>query len=103
MSNNAPAHTTSPIEANLGHLRSALDDFEAGRLEVDPFCTAWRRALLQLGAALPPELAETAAALLIRMESARWFSGEACGFSGKDLVLTLRRWLAAVEASTSYN
>jgi len=84
---------------SIARLRSALDDFEAGRLEVDPFCMAWRRALLELGTAVPPELAETTEALLMRMESARWFSGEACGFSGKDLALALRRWLAALEAA----
>ncbi|MFZ4498856.1 MAG: hypothetical protein ACOYMX_04045 [Burkholderiales bacterium] len=37
----------------------------------------------------------------MRMESARWFSGEACGFSGKDLALALRRWLTAVESASS--
>jgi len=84
---------------SIARLRSALDDFEAERLDVDRFCLEWRRALLDLGGSLPADLAETAEALLMRMESARWFSGEACGFSGKDLALALRRWLAAVEAA----
>lgn len=83
----------------LDRLRGALDDFEAERLDVDRFALAWRRALLDLGPAVPPELAETAEALLMRLESARWFSGEACGFSGKDLALALRRWLAALDAA----
>jgi hypothetical protein len=86
---------------SLSRLRSTLDDFEAERLDVDRFALEWRRALLDLGASVPPDLAETAEALLMRMESARWFSGEACGFSGKDLALALRRWLAAVEATSS--
>ncbi|MCF8191924.1 MAG: hypothetical protein K9J04_03570 [Burkholderiales bacterium] len=80
-------------------LRRLLDDFEAERLDVDRFCLEWRRVLLDLGPGLPVELAETAEALLMRMESARWFSGEACGFSSKDLALALRRWLAAVESN----
>lgn len=84
----------------LATLRRALDDFEAGRLEVDPFCMAWRRALLEFGGRLPADLAASAEALLMRMESARWFSGEACGFSGKDLALALRRWLAAIDAAS---
>lgn len=84
---------------SIARLRSTLDDFEAERLDVDRFCLEWRRALLDLGGSLPADLAETAEALLMRMESARWFSGEACGFSGKDLALALRRWLAAVEAA----
>ncbi|MBU3693502.1 MAG: hypothetical protein FGM40_01560 [Rhodocyclaceae bacterium] len=86
-------------QSAIGRLRSALDEFEAERLDVDRFCLEWRRALLDLGSALPADLAETAEALLMRMESARWFSGEACGFSGKDLAIALRRWLAAVEAA----
>ena len=86
---------------SIARLRRALDDFEAERLDVDLFCLEWRRALLDLGSSLPADLAETAEALLMRMESARWFSGEACGFSGKDLALALRRWLAAVEAAPS--
>lgn len=93
----APASPASPV---LDRLRNALDDFEAGRLEVDPFCMAWRRVLLDASGSIPTDLAETAEALLMRMESARWFSGEACGFSGKDLALALRRWLAAVEAAS---
>lgn len=83
---------------SIARLRSALDDLEAERLDVDRFCIEWRRALLDLGGTLPADLAETAEALLMRMESARWFSGEACGFSGKDLTLALRRWLAAAES-----
>ena len=86
------------LAAGASHL---LDDFEAERLDVDRFVLEWRRALLDLGAAVPTDLAETAEALLMRMESARWFSGEACGFSGKDLALALRRWLTAVEAASS--
>jgi len=86
---------------SIARLRSTLDDFEAERLDVDRFCLEWRRTLLDLGGSLPADLAETAEALLMRMESARWFSGEACGFSGKDLALALRRWLAAVEAASS--
>lgn len=86
---------------SIARLRSTLDDFEAERLDVDRFCLEWRRTLLDLSGSLPADLAETAEALLMRMESARWFSGEACGFSGKDLALALRRWLAAVEAASS--
>lgn len=84
---------------SIARLRSALDDLEAERVDVDRFCLEWRRALLDLGNSLPADLTETAEALLMRMESARWFSGEACGFSGKDLALALRRWLTAVEAA----
>lgn len=85
----------------IDRLKRALDEFEAERLDVDRFCLEWRRTLLELGATLPAGLAETAEALLMRTESARWFSGEACGFSGKDLALALRRWLAAVEPTLS--
>ena len=84
---------------SIARLRTALEDFDAGRMDVDRFALEWRRTLLELGAAVPADHAETAEALLMRMESARWFSGEACGFSGKDLALALRRWLAAVEAA----
>lgn len=92
---------SDPIAA-IDLLKRALDDFEAGRLDVDRFCLEWRRVLLELGAAVPAALAETGEALLMRAESARWFSGEACGFSGKDLALALRRWLAAVEQALSH-
>lgn len=85
----------------IDRLKRALDDFEAERLDVDRFCLAWRRILLELGAAVPAGLAEAGEALLMRAESARWFSGEACGFSGKDLALALRRWLTAVEPTLS--
>jgi len=84
---------------SIARLHSSLDDFEAGRLDVDRFALEWRRSLLDLGTAVPPEFAETAEALLMRVESARWFSGEACGFSGKDLALALKRWLAALESA----
>jgi hypothetical protein len=85
----------------IERLQSALEDFEAERMDVDRFCLEWRRILLELGTTLPPASVETAEALLMRTESARWFSGEACGFSAKDLALALRRWLSAVESSVS--
>ncbi|MFZ4553565.1 MAG: hypothetical protein EBQ53_01895 [Betaproteobacteria bacterium] len=85
----------------LDALRQALLRFEAGTLPVDDFCLAWRRALLSLGPQLPPPVLTAADDLLMRMESARWFSGEACGFSGKDLALALRQWLTLVEQAGS--
>lgn len=83
----------------LGPLHTALSDLEAGRLAVDPFCSAWRRALADLGSRVPGPLAEAAEALLMRMESARWFSGEACGFSSRDLAAALRDWLRHLQAA----
>ncbi|MFZ4498857.1 MAG: hypothetical protein ACOYMX_04050 [Burkholderiales bacterium] len=41
---------------SISRLRSTLDDFEAERLDVDRFVLEWRRALLDLGAAVPTDL-----------------------------------------------
>lgn len=81
----------------LTPLKTSLDAYEVGTLSPDELAIAWRRALLDLGPRLPAPLARTAEELLMRVESARWFAGEACGFSSRDLAIALRRWLEAAD------
>ncbi len=84
---------------DLSHLEISVVNYEAGQLDADALALQWRRALPELGSGLSPDLLETAEALLMRVESARWFSGEACGFSSRDLAIALRRWLDMARAS----
>jgi hypothetical protein len=78
-------------------LARSLADFEAGRIDMDALIATWRRHGVD-DATLPAKWREVLDGLLMRLESARLFSGESCSFSQGELLATMREWLSRVQA-----
>lgn len=78
-------------------LGSSLDDFEAGRIDMDALIATWRRHGVD-DANLPVKWREILDGLLMRLESARLFSQESCSFSRSELLATMREWLVRAQA-----
>ncbi|MFH1813728.1 MAG: hypothetical protein ABIF28_06090 [Pseudomonadota bacterium] len=77
-------------------LGSSLDDFEAGRIDMDALIAIWRRLGVE-DANLPAKWREVLDGLLMRLESARLFSQDSCSFSRSELLATMREWLARAQ------
>ena len=78
-------------------LGRSLDDFEAGRIDMDALIATWRLHGVA-DANLPAKWREVLDGLLMRLESARLFSQDSCSFSRSELLATMREWLARVQA-----
>jgi len=78
-------------------LGRSLDDFEAGRIDMDALIAVWRRHGVE-DANLPEKWREVLDGLLMRLESARLFSQDSCSFSRSELLATMREWLARAQA-----
>jgi hypothetical protein len=78
-------------------LGRSLDDFEAGRIDMDALIATWRRHGVE-DASLPAKWREVLDGLLMRLESARLFSQDSCSFSRSELLATMREWLARAQA-----
>jgi len=78
-------------------LGSSLDDFEAGRIDMDALIATWRRHGVD-DSNLPVKWREILDGLLMRLESARLFSQESCSFSRSELLATMREWLVRAQA-----
>ena len=78
-------------------LGTSLDDFEAGRIDMDVLIAAWRHYGVD-DATLPAKWREVLDGLLMRLESARLFSQDSCSFSRSELLATMREWLKRVQA-----
>ncbi len=78
-------------------LGRSLTDFEAGRIDMDALVAIWRRHGVD-DTTLPAKWREVLDGLLMRLESARLFSGESCSFSQSELLATMREWLNRVQA-----
>jgi hypothetical protein len=78
-------------------LSRALTDFEAGRLDMDELIAQWRKYGVD-DERIPARWREVLDGLLMRLESARLFSGESCSFSRSELLATMREWLDRVQA-----
>lgn len=77
-------------------LASTLADFEADRIDMDALIETWRTHGVG-DASIPEKWREVLDGLLMRLESARLFSGESCSFSRSELLATMREWLKRVE------
>ena len=78
-------------------LGRSLADFEAGRIDMDALIAIWRRHGVD-DATLPAKWREVLDGLLMRLESARLFSGESCSFSQADMLGALGDWLTRARA-----
>lgn len=78
-------------------LGRSLDDFEAGRIDMDALIATWRLHGVE-DANLPAKWREVLDGLLMRLESARLFSHDSCSFSRSELLATMREWLARAQA-----
>lgn len=78
-------------------LGRTLAEFEAGRIDMDALIATWRQYGVD-DMRLPARWREVLDGLLMRLESARLFSGDSCSFSRSELLANLREWLSRVEA-----
>lgn len=78
-------------------LSRVLADFEAGRLDMDELIAQWRMHGVD-DPHIPAKWRAVLDGLLMRLESARLFSGESCSFSRSELLAALREWLDRVQA-----
>ena len=81
----------------LDALQAALRQFDAGELGAQAL-SSQARGLDALLAALPPQFESVLLQLLDRLESSALFSEESCSFSQKDLLDSLRLWVAKAQA-----
>jgi hypothetical protein len=78
-------------------LGASLDDFEAGRIDMDALIALWRQHGVN-EAVLPDAWRNALDGLLMRLESARLFSQDSCSFSRSELLATMREWLKRAQA-----
>lgn len=80
------------IDTTVHHLRSTLQQLEAGEITPEAVCARFRLAALQWQG-LPQRYAQVLERLLQPLDTAVMLGEESCSFSRADLVQALNQWL----------